>query len=67
MSDRNRKAVVSEDGRTISVYHKGREYRVYPGTVSDTWAAESIDTGRLGLGETVWDAIDDVPHGGALA
>jgi len=54
----NRKAIVAQNGRYITVLGKdGKEWRVCPASFC-TWAARDPQKKELvGFGETVWDAI----------
>jgi len=60
MNEKNRKAVVSKDGRSITVLGAdGREWRLCPASFCE-WAARSPEKKDIiGFGNTVWAAIKD--------
>ena len=63
MIEKNRKAIVSRDGRSIAVLGKdGKEWRLCPASSSFcAWAArDPKKRGVVGFGDTVWMAIRDV-------
>lgn len=60
MSDRNRKAIISEDGEMITFMHEGREWTARPSkfVAGPCWLVQGPD-GLKGFGLDLWAAIDD--------
>lgn len=60
MTERNRKAVVSEDGESITVLGKdGKEWRLCPASFCDWGARNPQSLEVVGFGNTIWEAIRD--------
>ena len=57
---RNHKAVISEDGRSIAVTYRGREYAVEPIIISGilAWRATFGATARTRTLWNIWDAVE---------
>ncbi len=53
-----RKAVVSEDGRSITVYYNGREYKIEPGFNGVFKVSYPQNPYRLFYGADVWGALE---------
>ena len=64
MVKQNRKAVVAQNGRYITVLGKeGKEWRVCPASFC-AWAARDPHKKEfVGFGETVWEAIKEAEDG----
>jgi len=60
MNEKNRKAVVAQNGRSITVLGKdGKEWRLCPASFC-AWAARNPEKKDIiGFGNTVWAAIKD--------
>jgi len=61
MSEHNRKATISEDGKNIIFYHKGHEWKASPcghGGHNDWFVAPK---GRVGfVASSIWDALESI-------
>jgi transposase len=61
MIEKNRKAIVSRDGRSIAVLGKdGKEWRLCPASFCAWAARDPKKRGVVGFGDTVWMAIRNV-------
>ena len=60
MTEKNRKAVVAQNGRSITVLDaKGQAWKCCPSSFCE-WAARARDPKRpsaIGFGQTIWKAI----------
>jgi transposase len=68
MNEKNRKAVVAQNGRSITVLGKdGKAWRLCPASFCE-WAARDPQAREvIGFGESVWEAIREAEKTGARA
>ena len=68
MTEKNRKAVVAQNGRSITVLGKnGKAWRLCPASFCE-WAARDPQAREvIGFGESVWEAIREAEKTGARA